>query len=244
MANRKHVTNRRWLRATAAGFVGLLVIACSDAGPQPTEFRGRVIDMDTGMPIEGAIVVGKYVGSRGAEGSTACNRVESAVSDKDGWFMLPIDSRDDMPMMEAYARGYRWGRSPFRAQRAVDGNMNHWQVQVVKWNAEVDRGELVRYEPTVYRSERDAIAASRQELDVYLKSVREDQAARLYEVHRLHVAGACVAPHRTTAGPVPFFAALLEEEIELGDGKTSLDLTREFIREAEESFSRAKGANK
>jgi len=172
-----------------AALAALLGTGCSEAGPQATEFRGRVIDQDTDQPIAGAIVVGKYVGSRGAEGSTSCNRVESAVSDQDGWFTLPLDPRDGGPLMEAYHRGYKWGRSPRKALRGVDGNVEHWQVQIVAWNAEINRATLIRYEPTIYRSQAEALAASRQELDVYLKPFSGNREERLRELHRVTNAG-------------------------------------------------------
>ena len=200
-----------------------------------------MIDQDTDQPIAGAIVVGKYIGSRGAEGSTSCNRVESAVSDQDGWFTLPLDPRDGGPLMEAYHRGYQWGLSTRKAWAGVDGNINHWQVTVYKRSEDNLSTVIVRTEPTIYHSQAEALAASRQELDVYLKSFKGTREERLRELHRLHVAGSCVAPHRTTAGPVPYFEALFKEEAELGDDKRSLDISQEYIRDAEENFARARG---
>ena len=241
MAHREHVIGAAYRTLALAAFAALLISGCSEAGPPATEFRGRVIDQDTDQPIAGAIIVGKYIGSRGAEGSTSCNRVESAVSDQDGWFTLPLDPRDGGPLMEAYHHGYKWGRSPRKALRGVDGNVEHWQVQIVAWNAEINRATLIRYEPTIYRSQAEALAASRQEMDVYLKPFSGTREERLRELHRLHVAGSCVAPHRTTAGPVPFFEALFKEETELGDDKRSLDISQEYIHEAEGSFARARG---
>jgi hypothetical protein len=220
--------------------LAMFVVACSEAGPQPTEFRGRVIDQDTGQPIAGAIVVGRYTGSRGFEGSTSCNFVESAVSDQDGWFTMPIDSRYGQPLMEAYHQGYRWGRSTRWAQRAADGDLAHWQVQVVKWNPEVTRGTLVRYEPTIYFSEPDAIAASRQYMDVYLKSFNGTREARLDELHRLTNAGICGGRRGTTAGPRPFFEAIYAEEVKLADRPYFLQSLRELISDAGGGIDSAK----
>ena len=216
MAHRNHVAAHvaRFVAALAAV---LAVAACSDAGPQPLEHRGRVIDQDTGLPIAGAIVVGKYMGSRGFEGASSCNRVESAVSDNDGWFTLPLDSRDSPPFMEAYHRGYKWGRGPRKAWRGLDGNMNHWQVAVNQWDAENRTSQVVRVEPTIYHSKAEALEASREWKDVYLKPFTGSREERLDELHRLTNAGSCVAPHQTTAGPIPFFEAIYNEEAELGD---------------------------
>jgi hypothetical protein len=220
--------------------LAMFVVACSEAGPQPTEFRGRVIDQDTGQGIAGAIVVGKYMGSRGAEGSSSCNRVESAVSNQDGWFTMPIDSRYGQPLMEAYHRGYKWGRGPLWAENGIDGNANHWQVQVVEWNVDNGRAKVIRYEPTIYSSQREAITASRQEMDVYLKPFVGTRDEWLKEVYRLHVAASCASPQQTTAGPVPYFEALYAEEQALNDTERSLQLTRDYIRAAEQNFARAR----
>ena len=61
----------------------LLAGGCSEAGPAATEFRGRVIDQDTGQPIAGAIVVGKYMGSRGPEGAPHATASRVAVSSQE-----------------------------------------------------------------------------------------------------------------------------------------------------------------
>ena len=91
MAYRKNVGRLGWQAMVVALLAGLLA-GCSDsAPPQPTVKRGQVIDQDTEKPIPGVIVVGTYEGSRGFEGASSCNRVESAVSDEDGWFTLPLD---------------------------------------------------------------------------------------------------------------------------------------------------------
>jgi len=240
MAHRKHVNGGTQNIVALMALATFLSTGCSEAGAQATEFRGRVIDQDTGQPIAGAIVVGKYMGSRGAEGASSCNRVESAVSDQDGWFTMPIDSRDSPPFMEAYHRDYRWGMSTRWAQRAADGNMNHWQVQIVEWNAAVNRGRPVRNEPTIYYSEREAKAASREQFDVYLKRFSGTREQRLDALHVLTNAGSCVAPHRTTAGPVPFFEAIYQEQTALGDDKRSLQMNREVIEEAESSFAHSR----
>ena len=240
MAHRKHVTRRTAHLAAFIAVVALLADGCSGAGPVPTEFRGRVIDQDTGQPIASAIVVGKYVGSRGFEGASSCNRVESAVSDNEGWFTLPLDPRDGGPLMEAYHRGYRWGRSTRTAWPGTDGNVNHWQVTIYKWDAENRHAKIVRTEPTIYASQAKAFEASRQELDVYLKPFSGAREDRLRELHRLTNAGSCNSPHRTTAGPVPFFNAIYAEQVELNDEARFLEMLRAAIAAADLQFNQAK----
>ena len=68
MAHRDFVKEMAKHAIAIAALASLVATGCSEAGPQATEFRGRVIDQDTDQPIAGAIVVGKYVGSRGARG--------------------------------------------------------------------------------------------------------------------------------------------------------------------------------
>jgi hypothetical protein len=212
--------------------MALFGVFSSQAKAQATEFRGQVIDQDSGKPIAGAIVAGRYTGTRGPEGSTSCNRVESAVADQDGRFKMPIDPRYGWPLMEAYSRGYKWGRSPRWAQNGADGNVDHWQVQVVEWNAENSRAKTVRYEPTIYASQKDAMAASREHMDVYLKPFSGTREVRLKELHRLSNAGECNAPPQTSRGPIPFFEAIYAEQVELDDSPRFLEMLRESIAAA------------
>ena len=241
MAHREHVIGAAYRTLALAAFAALLISGCSEAGPPATEFRGRVIDQDTDQPIAGAIVVGKYIGSRGlkdqrpAIASKAPSRIRT-----DGSLCRWI-ARDGGPLMEAYHHGYKWGRSPEGLCGAVDGNIEHWQVQIVEWDAEINRARLIRYEPTIYRSAGEALAASRQEIDVYLKPFSGTREERLRELHRLHVAGKLRSASPNDRGPVPFFEALFKEETELGDDKRSLDISQEYIHEAEGSFARARG---
>ena len=238
MAHRTYVMfSAKCVAAIAAGVL-MLVGGCSEAGPA-SDNRGRVIDQDTGLPIAGAIVVGKYMGSRGFESASSCDRVESAISDRDGWFTLPLDAHGKMPFMEAYHRGYAWGRSVRSAQRNVDGNMYHWQVVVCKWDAQNTTCPIVRIEPTIYQSEADALNASREWKDVYLKASSGSRDQRLVELHRMQAAGSCASPHQTSAGPGPYFEAILEEEIELADDPRRLQITREYISEAFSAKARA-----
>lgn len=236
MANRKHVIR---IGPAIVAALAFLTVACSQAGPQATEFRGRVIDQDTGHGIPAAIVVGKYMGSRGFEGSSSCNRVESAVSDQEGWFTMSIDGRDGRPLMEAYHRGYKLGKNLRKAWPGVDGNVNLWQVVVYQWNGDNTTSTIVRTEPTIYKSEAEALAASRERMDLYLKPFVGDTMQRLREIHRMPIAASCGGTYYTSAGPVPYFRAILQEQIELGDDEASLKLLRGAIADAELQRARA-----
>ena len=128
----------------------LLVGGCDLSGERMQ--RGRVLDQDTGEPIAGAIVVGRYMGGI-SWGGSSCNRAESAVSDAQGWFELPVDRKDGTPLMEAYKRGYDRGNP---TQACIPGRIawtREWRVSVQKWNDSQHAAEIVRVEPEVYRTE-------------------------------------------------------------------------------------------
>jgi hypothetical protein len=96
MAHRQHVALRTVRKAVGLALFAALVASCKDAPPPTVWGRGQVIDQDTEKPIAGVIVVGKYRGSRGFEGASSCNRVESAVSDETAGLRCHWISRLDL----------------------------------------------------------------------------------------------------------------------------------------------------
>ena len=108
----------------------LLVGGCDLSGERMQ--RGRVLDQDTGEPIAGAIVVGRYMGGI-SWGGSSCNRAESAVSDAQGWFELPVDRKDGTPLMEAYKRGYDRGNSTRHAY-LENAWTREWRILVQRWD--------------------------------------------------------------------------------------------------------------
>ncbi len=242
MAHREHVTRRTGHIVTLIALLALLAGGCSEAGLAPTEFRGRVIDQDTGQPIAGAIVVGKYMGSRGPEGASSCNRVESAVSSQDGWFTLPLDSQAGPPLLEAYHRNYKWGKSVQKAWRGGDGNMSHWQVTVYQWDAENKKGTILRTEPTIYHSQAEALEASRENKDVYLKRSNEARSDRLQELDRLVGHGICGGGPTSTDGAVPYVKAILAEQVELGAAPGEIGRSQGVLVSAEVYAKAKRGA--
>src|SRR5437879_12521052 len=154
MAHRKHVGLWSGRAFHTAALLVLLMCACSDAVPTDADNRGRVIDVDTGKGIAGAIVVAKYMGSRGFEGASSCNRVESAVSDQDGWFDLPDDARAGPRLMEAYHPNYVPG---YRARYAVGISEHKWQVWAQKRD-DNDKVVSINEESRVYPSKAAAQA--------------------------------------------------------------------------------------
>jgi hypothetical protein len=230
MADRNYVMRR--VGPTALQLLVSVAIAlarCSDAAPpQETVNRGQVLDQDTGKPITGAIVVGKYLGSMGAGGASSCNRVESAVSDANGWFELPLDPKAGPLAMEAYHRGYRYGWPVRVAECDPKGNCT---ISQQRRDANDQVVSIVR-EPTIYHGWVEAMAASREGTDVYLKKSEGTPEERFRVLWGLEGATSCLARAKTTPGLEPLLEAILQEQIELGDSPDAIRVTRERIETA------------
>jgi hypothetical protein len=240
MAHRKHVIALRRHAVVTACLLALFASSCSRGAPTlPTESRGRVIDQDTGMPIAGALVVGKYMGSIAWAGAS-CDRVESAVSDQEGWFTIPTDSTGKPPFMVAYSRGYGRGNSPRHAFNGAEGDIGKWQVQVQQWDADNRRAKLLSIEPTIYRSKREAEEASREWKDVYLRRFNGTLEERIRNLNVLSGGGSCGGGSQTTSGPIEFLKAIYSEKVELGASESELRHTQSVMETALSSMARAK----
>jgi hypothetical protein len=210
----------------------LALASCSiDVPTTPLQSRGRVIDQDTLQPIAGAIVVANYMGG-GANHGTSCNRVESAVSDENGWFSVPVDPRDSPPLFEAYHPQYAHGRMLRQARNGVGGKIELWHVAVLRVDGSIDH-----YEPTIFASEREAKEASGENRDVYLKKTDGTREARISELGRLPSATSCLAPPKASPGLIPFLEAILAEERSLGLPSSRLESTLGYIERARQSNS-------
>jgi hypothetical protein len=245
MADRDDVTYRE--RTVAAStlrprhcalLLGALLIAlsgCSGSAPPPqqeTANRGQVIDQDTGQPIPGVIVVARYVGSVAASGASSCNRVETAVSDENGWFELPLDPKAGPLLMEGYHKEYRHGY-PVRVPTCLEGHPDQCQIWQDRRDDNDDVVSVVK-EPKIYHGAEAAKEAARYRKDVYLKRFKGTREERLRELWRLQSGNSCLAPPKTSEGLVPFLEAILQEEIALGDSRDSIRDTNERIKWANE----------
>jgi len=217
------------LRAVAA-LVLAACCACSPSVGAPAAEEVRyVIDQDDGTPIPGAIVVATWRGTFGAHGAQACNRIESYVSGPDGSFRTPNDSKFGTVIVGAYKKGYERGNSPKSAQAATDGNYRHAQVYHYRWNETNTRGDIASVEPKIYTNREEAMRASREHLDAFLRKSTKDRAGKLSELHRLRVEGNCDGPPQSTNGAVPFYEAIYAEQLELGDSASELAWTKEYV---------------
>jgi len=209
----------------------LLVGGCDLSGEQMQ--HGRVLDQDTGEPIAGAIVVGRYMGGI-SWGGSSCNRAESAVSDAQGWFELPVDSKDGTPLMEAYKRGYDRG-NPTRHAYLANAWTREWRISVLRWDESNLVSQLVVVEPEIYRTETSAKAASGEDVNVHLRVSRGPREERLRQL-RLFQAD-CAGRSRTTVGLVPFIEGILSEQMGLGEREDVLDITRSRLERARDNNS-------
>jgi hypothetical protein len=247
MAHRDDVADGRRLpgavpRCWPALLLGVLAFAlsaCSGSAPsQGTINRGQVIDQDTGQPIPGVIVVGLYIGSVRGSGASSCNRVESTVSDENGWFELPLDPNAGPLKMAGYHRDYRHGY-PMRVPTCLSGRPDQCQI----WQDRRDDNDhviSVVKEPKIYPSEDEAAKAARYWDDLYLKRLDGTRDKRLYELWRLQSANSCLATPKTSQGLVPFLEAILQEELELGDSQSSIRDTKQQLAWAREALLRRK----
>ena len=238
MAHREHV-GRRAVRTTVgiALFAAVAASCSGDAPPQPAVNRGQVIDQDTEQPIVGVIVIGIYRGSRGFEGATSCNRVETAISDAKGWFTLPLDPAAGPLYMEGYHRDYRHGY-PIRIPTCgIDSDPNKCDIWVQRRD-DNDTVVSVVKEPTVYHGRPEAAKAARYYEDLYMKRFNGTRAQRGLELSRLESATSCLAPPKTSRGLIPFLEGILQEQIILRESSDAIRITNERLQSARDVLHR------
>jgi len=109
---------RNRVRLRKVGFVALVVLLISfilrlSFGGGPV--NGRVIDVETNLPIKGAFVVARWQKSSFAPGHSTsyCYHVETAVTGEDGryhvsrwWQFPPVAGSDGFEGVDAYSPGY------------------------------------------------------------------------------------------------------------------------------------------
>ena len=199
--------------------------------------RSRVIDQDTGEPVAGAIVAGRYFGGI-SWGGSSCNRAESTVSDAQGWFELPLDPKAGPLLLEAFKRGYVRGSRPRFAVPKNDGS-GQWQVTFQKWDEANTRVETVTFGPEVYPSEAAAKAASGQDSDVFVRRAPADRNAHVKELWGYQKD--CTGPPQSSDGLLPFLQEILKDQTDLGDS-SGIKSTQDWIELARNPRSSQRGA--
>jgi hypothetical protein len=191
-----------------------------------------VIDQDTGHGISDAVVVGRYVKGSGPNGSESCNRIESTISNSSGYFQLPRDDRSGVMVAIGYARGYVRGNAIRHALQPDPSFPSRWQVAILKWSADNRSSQLQRLEEQVYPNEQLALEASGEIRDVYMRRSALKPADRLQELDDALSEGSCAGPSHVSDGAVPFYAAILQEQLEINPRYVGLTRTRDFLEMA------------
>ena len=204
----------------------LLLIGCEGESIH----RGRVIDQDTGAGVAGAIVVARYMGG-GSWSGAGCNRVESVVSDQDGWFAFPTNRRAGIIVTEAYKRGF-WDGQPNRAAVQDTEEREKWRLAIVTWNASNTKPTLVGTEPGIYYSREHAERESGININVYVRQFEPNREERLKQLRTFQ--GDCAGGPRVSLGLVPALESILEEEMELGQDEAATAITRRWLERAKE----------
>ena len=141
--------------------------------------------------------------------------------------------------MEGYHRNYRHGYPVRVPTCGINGDPDQCQVWQDRRDDTDDVVSIVK-EPTIYHGKEEATKAARYWQDLYLKRFKGTREERLRELWRLTGAGSCGAPPRTSPGPVPFFEAILQEQIDLGDLPGKIQSTNEDIEAAKNALLRKK----
>ena len=236
-----HRSVQFWLRTllpvVAVAALLCVIVSCSLSDLVERTSVGHVIDQDTGAPIPGAIVVGRYEGL--ANGSQACNRLESAVSDANGAFEFPLDESTGALIVAAYHKDYVRGNATRHAMQTDPANYKKWQVVVVQWDETNSKPRIVSTEPTVYATEKAALSVSGELRDVYLRRSKLARDERLKELELWQGEANCYRPTTVSPGAVPFFKAILEEQIQLNAPVPQIERTRDNVQEALDAVSRS-----
>ena len=199
--------------------------------------RGRVIDQDTGEPVAGAIVTGRYFGGI-SWGGSSCNRAESTVSDAQGRFELPLDPKAGPLLLEAFKRGYVRG-NPTRYAVPKTPSAREWRISVQKWNETNSRATVVAYESETYASEAAAKRASGEDVDVFVRKAPADRDAHIKELWGYQKD--CTGPPRSSDGLLPLLQEILKDQTELGDS-SGIKSTQDWIELARNPRSSQRGA--
>jgi hypothetical protein len=200
--------------------------------PPPAEFRGRVIDYDTGTGIAGAHVIANYMGSIAWAG-TSCDRVESAVADQHGWFTLPLDPDGKPPLLlEAHVPGYEFIHSP-RYPLGVGDLLGHWRITIT-YKDRNDNVVWTTQEPWLYSSERAAESASRRWMDIYVRQLDRSREERRRELARMSGRAACSGGPQTTVGAEPFLESIKREQQDLQLPREDIAATVDLMKYAHE----------
>ncbi len=211
----KDMTRQRYaiLIAVLAWVLVLLSASCALAPPREVPPQtGRVLDVETQQPIEGAIVVLRWqgVGTKAfVDTQTVCYHVESAVTDTegryktDGWREAPIyrDLSMKQVLHTVYKPGYRHVRTDIatgdqyleKDARSVKERLEYLISTSVSCSAVEDK-KLSNLYRSLY-SEAESVATTKEEVAIALillievekQEVGSTEAWRRFEQRKLEL---------------------------------------------------------
>ena len=125
-----------------------LTSALSSCAFEPTHVSGKVIDITTKAPIEGAYVLAVYIGFAGDKryivlghgGSSKCLYTAGMTTGKDGAFQFPYKTKSGATLFHAYAvkTGYFFDKPAAEYDNAEKNPTPYqkWEVLLVKQEAQ------------------------------------------------------------------------------------------------------------
>jgi hypothetical protein len=224
------------------------------------EAKVQVLDATTMKPIEGAIVVAGYYGWRGQGGEILCVNAESAVTDAQGWAMLPNDQDERIhdsvprlfgPMLEsAYKRGYRALTYPlFKASYPKEDELKGgWYLYRLNVDAASDErlhnplyiNEQYTTQPERYPDERSALLASKERSAIYLypsaAKTKEERAKELQWMDGRSCKFGLPFAFSKSEGPLAARKAVYREMLDIGYTEKDLAYGKAMLDSAEKSY--------
>lgn len=102
MENRKFLRERSsFFVTTFLTFILLVLFLWSCVPHHDGPYKGRVVDLETGEPIEGAVIAAEWMVEAFVHSERICDMKES-VSNKDGEFEVPVGRCTSHPFAEMY----------------------------------------------------------------------------------------------------------------------------------------------
>lgn len=226
----------RMVRGITLRLAATILVACgphTEVEPVGVAIQGHVLDADTFEPIPDALVFGYYIGTGGhSGGGSSCYYGETVSSGLSGEFSMPVDPTPGLgrPILGAYKPGYFFVFPP--RYSICDSNGRNCETYVGHWNNDrvMDRYYV---EATKYPSRAEALVATREEIDTYLKNAAGwTREQKLFELRRRRPI--CTKPGKITDGSITLNKAILNEQVELGASSSEIEFTRMLINEAEQ----------
>jgi hypothetical protein len=205
-----------------------------------SQVKVQVLDASTMQPIAGAIVVGGYYAPV-PQGAWECTFSESAVSDENGWAILPNEEdkriRDisagrprarifGPELMSAYKRGYRmlprasWKDVSY-AIDTLDDKDEYWYISGFVLDADMWGPNMKWFkQPERYPDAKSALLAGRLRTTIYLypstAKTKQERAVELSEMNGVSCRYTMPFKFSESEGALAVLKATYQEELDIG----------------------------